>query len=334
MTLGGRRVLRNEGPWGADKDSMEVVTKGYVDAQIAGIAAGIDTVSLHAQLFADINDKLASWRDTSRAWRTYVNRKGGAVIIDSSGALYTFSLDADSVTVWKTDTSGNGAWYYKLPKSLFDMMAGLRDTSRAWRTYINAGTNVTVDSSDALYTISATGGGATGDSLRRISAAPIPLYGHGVFGSNPDTAEIRIFGANVAGALGAGSTAAYMGYTAGHFPRSVVLDAVEITHAFDTLGALRRRDTLIYLSGLDSIPAGTNVWFSYHPASDVAINGTGAQVISLYYATINAASGTFSDFRWKLPLILGTLTAHMGVHSDHNLKVTLWAREKIPGRVY
>jgi len=47
-----------------------------------------------------------------------------------------------------TDTSGNGDWYYKLPKESFDNINGTRDSSRTWKTIVSiTGTAVTsVDS--------------------------------------------------------------------------------------------------------------------------------------------------------------------------------------------
>jgi len=173
------------------------------------------------------------------------------------------------------------------------------------------------------------------DSLRRIGASPIAYYGHASWTIDTDTAGIRLFGLDISGGLGAGSSGTYMPYTSGHAVRTFLIDAVEITHSFDTTAFLRRRDTVIITNGLDSIPAGSDFWFSYHPRSDATFNGTGAPIIRLFYATLNATSGTYHDsFYWKIPQILGVRLSHRGVRADHRIKVTLWVREKIPGRVY
>jgi len=175
----------------------------------------------------------------------------------------------------------------------------------------------------------------TNDSLRRLTASPVAYYGHASWTIDTDTAGIRLFGLDISGGLGAGSSGTYMPYTSGHAVRTFLIDAVEITHSFDTSAFLRRRDTVIITNGLDSIPAGANFWFSYHPRSDATFNGTGAPIIRIFYATLNATSGTYHDsFYWKIPQILGVRLSHRGVRADHRIKVTLWVREKIPGRVY
>lgn len=187
--------------------------------------------------------------------------------------------------------------------------------------------------SDSLDLIPRTSTTIAYDSLRRIGASPIAYFGHGNFVATTDTSNIRLMGNDVGGGLASGATG-YFAYASGHAVKTFLIDAIEITHSYDTSAFLRRRDTVIVENGLDSLEGGTTFWFSYHPASDAALNGTGAQILRIYYATLNATSGSYMDYKWKIPLILGVLQSHKGVRADHRMKITLWVREKIPGRVY
>lgn len=188
---------------------------------------------------------------------------------------------------------------------------------------------------DLLYPRTAGGAGIAADSMRRIAASPIAYYAHGSWPVDADTAGIRLFGLDMGGALGAGSSGTYMPYTAGGVPRTLVFDAVMITHSFDTSAFYRHRDTVIYLNGRDSIAAGSSMWLTYIPASDAVFNGTGAAILRISYVSLNATTGAYHDeFFWKIPLILGVRLSHRGVRSDHRIKVTLFMREKIPGRIY
>lgn len=188
--------------------SVDSTTPGLYIVTATGTATG-DTTVPAARLFARLQrmeDTDAALRDSSRNWRTLIALVGGTIDSTVPGR-YVLTV---------TDTSGSGAWWYKLAKTwydavagardsttingakapaftlqeaarppahplrvttvgavttfgwggddslriskaLLDVLAGMHDTSRAWRTYLRAPTwnapSVQVDSSGALYTI-------------------------------------------------------------------------------------------------------------------------------------------------------------------------------------
>lgn len=100
-------------------------------------------------------DALRGTHDSSRTWRTFV-RGGTKVTVDSTGALYTINADTTGLN--------QGARVTNLEidlKLVRDIAAGMRDSSRTWRTFIaSTDPDVTIDStSPGLYLISVTGGG-------------------------------------------------------------------------------------------------------------------------------------------------------------------------------
>lgn len=102
-------------------------------------------------------DALRGQHDSSRTWRTYL-RGGTKISVDSTGALYTINADTTGFN------QGGRVTNLEIDMKLVrDIAAGMRDSSRTWRTFIaSTDPDVTIDSTTpGLYLISVNvGGGA------------------------------------------------------------------------------------------------------------------------------------------------------------------------------
>lgn len=373
MTLGGRRVLRNEGPWGADKDSMEVTTKGYVDTRIAGLGGVIDTAALHAQKFADITDALAAWRDTSRAWRTFVTRHGDAIRIDSATAgLYVVHINPDSTAAWLADTSMT--WMLNLILQKSDTAFQLRVTHPELS---NLAAVSTADSNRVVCIDASTGrlkicwdDGGSGVTLAQVSATldsgavrPAALQtaidtlarlgrrwtARAVLDATVTVDTTNTIYFSDRGTKGPGPSALLNFSTV---PVSCYIVGIAISYVKDSAGYRMWRDTVRALAGYgaDSVEAGSTLFATWWPASlgyPPSSGGLGLQKIVIAKRAYNYVPPTPSaTYAWtflsstntKAPLALpwdsGVNPGQRGLGEGGAMIVEIYLAEKLPGRVY
>lgn len=270
---------------------------------------------------------------------------GPNIIITVSDTGYTFSVDSLKLHSGRL-------------KVIENMLAGLRDSSRNWRTYLtNGDTCLTVDSSvSGKYIIGYNrncGGSLSVDTIpilgRRFTA--LAQYDCTV---TVDTSRAIYFTNRATKNNNYTETAAFF-----TVPVSAYITGIAINHVIDSGNVLLWRDTVrtIGFSGADSITAGSQLFVSVYPASigyPPSNGGVNQQKIVLLkrnrneYPTVSSATYSvdfISATHTKLPLALpsdggvnpccknGT-SKQRGLMLGSFVTVTVYFAEKIIGRNY
>jgi len=178
------------------------------------------------------------------------------------------------------------------------------------------------------------GGGTSADSIAREGRV-LSIEAHWAVN---DTNQIWFFN-YISNSPGGINQYAWRGTTVAMVsPRTLLPIKMAISHIFDSTGTLSySRDTVMYFKniiGLDSIPEKRKIFIQYLPYSIT----TDYQKISIISADVHATNNSSSyvaiPTQCQVPFILGVPQYNKGVRVDHQIHVTLYFMEKIPGRKY
>lgn len=279
----------------------------------------------------------------------------GATMNTWSGDTY-ISLTKTSSVVWGLRTGAlRTSWLSPVLDSLVNnvLTARISDSLKAlsngssWAIIPSAlrpaGTNgYVLTTSGGVATWAAASSGSTmnnGDSLSWYG-----LFRNAtIYWACADTASLQLID-NVQG--GGGAWRSFQELFIADYP--LIYDRIEVRHSYDSVTAAtgavvawRFRDTAFTITVRDSIPAGMKVFAYYAPASITNVyNGTGRQVVGVFWMAPNSVSANLIGDLVQVPLInktisfIGVVDSHRGIRSGHGLRATFRFVRKIPGVIY